>query len=80
MNEKNKPDDINSKTLNELTIEANTIINYLENHENIENNGNISKSLKVNKLIEKKLHNNSKKCIPTKDKISDIIKKVMQKD
>ena len=37
MKDKNKQRDYQSMSLEELTIEANTIINYLENHENIEN-------------------------------------------
>ena len=36
MNEKNLPDDINSKTLNELTEIANKIIQNLENQKNLE--------------------------------------------
>ena len=36
MNEKNLPDDINSKTLNELTEIANKIIHNLENQKNLE--------------------------------------------
>ena len=36
MNEKNLPDDINSKSLNELTEIANKIIQNLENQKNLE--------------------------------------------
>ena len=37
MNEKNLPDDINSKTLDELTQEAQKLINKLEKDENLQN-------------------------------------------
>ena len=40
MNEKNFPDDINSKSLNELTKLANEIIDNLENEKNLENSIN----------------------------------------
>ena len=36
MNEKNLPDDINSKSLNELTELANKIIEKLENEKDLE--------------------------------------------
>ena len=77
MKDKNKQRDYQSMSLEELTIEANTIINYLENHENIENEMETYQNLlKLNKLIEKKLHNNSKEInLKTKDKISDILSK-----
>ena len=48
-----------------------------QNHENIENEMETYQNLlKLNKLIEKKLHNNSKEInLKTKDKISDILSK-----
>ena len=55
MNEKNFPDDIVSKSLNELTDLANEIIEKLENEKDLENSVNeYQKLLKLNNLIEKK--------------------------
>ena len=52
MKEKNLPDDINSKSLNELTELANKIIEKLENEKDLENSINeYQKLLKLNKLI-----------------------------
>ena len=57
MNEKNLPDDIISKSLNELTELANEIIQKLENEKDLENSVNeYQKLLKLNNLIEKKFH------------------------
>ena len=77
MNEKNLPDDINSKSLNELTELANKIIEGLENEKNLENSINeYQKLLKLNMLIEKKFQNNSKEISEkTKSKIKDILLK-----
>jgi len=61
MNEKNLPDDINSKTLNELTEIANKIIQNLENQKNLENTSeDYANLLKINRLIEKKFQKNFK--------------------
>jgi exonuclease VII small subunit len=77
MNEKNLPDDINSKSLNELTELANKIIENLENKKDLESSINeYQKLLKLNNLIEKKFQKNSKKISEnTKSKIINIIKK-----
>ena len=77
MNEKNLPDDINSKSLNELTELANKIIKDLENKKDLENSINeYQKLLKLNMLIEKKFQNNSKEISEkTKSKIKDILLK-----
>ncbi len=77
MNEKNLPDDINSKSLNELTELANKIIENLENEKDLESSINeYQKLLKLNKLIEKKFQKNSKEITGnTKSKIINIIKK-----
>ena len=77
MNEKNLPDDINSKSLNELTELANKIIASLENEKNLENSINeYQKLLKLNMLIEKKFQKNSKEISEnTKSKIKDILTK-----
>ena len=61
MNEKNLPDDIAPKSLNELTDLANEIIKNLENENNLENTSeDYTNLLKINRLIEKKLQKNFK--------------------
>ena len=61
MNEKNLPDDITSKSLNELTDLADEIIEILENENNLENKSEDYKNLlKINRLIEKKFQKNLK--------------------
>ena len=61
MNEKNLPDDINSKTLNELTEIANKIIKNLENQKNLEESlDEYQKLIRLNNLIEKKFQKSSK--------------------
>ncbi len=61
MNEKNLPDDITSKSLNELTDLADEIIKNLENENNLENTSeDYTKLLKINRLIEKKFQKNFK--------------------
>ena len=61
MNEKNLPDDIASKSLNELTDLADEIIKNLENKNNLENTSeDYANLLKINRLIEKKFQKNFK--------------------
>ena len=61
MNEKNLPDDIESKSLNELTDLADEIIKNLENRNNLENTSeDYANLLKINRLIEKKFQENFK--------------------
>ena len=61
MNEKNLPDDIASKSLNELTDLADEIINNLENRNNLENTSeDYANLLKINRLIERKFQKNFK--------------------
>ena len=61
MNEKNLPDDIASKSLNELTDLADEIIKNLENENNLENKSeDYTNLLKINRLIEKKFQKNFK--------------------
>ena len=61
MNEKNLPDDIASKSLNELTDLADEIIKNLENRDNLENTSeDYANLLKINSLIEKKFQKNFK--------------------
>ena len=81
MNEKNLPDDIVSKSLNELTELANEIIEKLENEKDLENSINeYQKLLKLNNLIEKKFHKTSQEISEvTKSKIKNIISKKNEK-
>ena len=52
MNEKNLPDDIASKSLNELTDLADEIIKNLENRNNLENTSeDYAKLLKINRIV-----------------------------
>ena len=76
MKEKNLPEDINSKSLNDLTELAQNIIQKLESEKNLENSINeYQKLIKLNNLIEKKFQNNSKNISnKTKDKIVNILK------
>ena len=61
MNEKNLPDDIASKSLNELTDLADEIIKNLENKNNLDNTSeDYTNLLKINRLIEKKFQKNFK--------------------
>ena len=74
MNEKNLPDDIASKSLNELTDLADEIIKNLENRNNLENTSeDYANLLKINRLIEKKFQKNFKEISDkTTFKIKDI--------
>ena len=76
MKEKNLPEDINSKSLNDLTELAQNIIQKLESEKNLESSINeYQKLIKLNNLIEKKFQNNSKNISnKTKDKIVNILK------
>ena len=77
MNEKNLPDDINSKTLDELTQEAQKLINKLEKDENLQNSIlSYQELVKLNKIIEKKFFRESQNITKeVKDKINKILKK-----
>ena len=81
MNEKNLPDDINSKSLNELTELANKIIEKLENEKDLENSiDEYQKLLKLNNFIEKKFHKPNKEISEvTKSKIKNIVSKKNEK-
>ena len=69
------PDDISSKSLNELTDLVNKIIENLESEKDLEASINqYQKLLKLNNLIEKKFKINSKEISEkTKLKIKNII-------
>ncbi len=77
MKEKNFQNNIDSKSLEELTIEVNKIIENLEKEKNLEDSiEDYQKLIKLNNIIEKKFQTRSKNIsLETKDKISKIIKK-----
>jgi len=81
MKDKNIPDDINLKSLNELTQEANKIIEQIEKEKNFENSlDEYQKLIRLNNIIEKKFQNTSKKIsLETKDKINKILSKKNEK-
>ena len=81
MKDKNLPDDINLKSLNELTQEANKIIEQIEKEKNFENSlDEYQKLIRLNNIIEKKFQNTSKKIsLETKDKIDKILSKKNEK-
>ena len=81
MNEKNLPDDIHLKSLQELTSLANKIIKNLESEKNLESSSNEYQTLlKLNALIEKKFQTNFKEISEnTKSKIKDILNKKNEK-
>ena len=74
MKDKNLPDDIKNKSLNELTELANNIIKKLENKKNLEDSlEEYQKLIKLNVIIEKQFQKVSKELSQsTKDKIENI--------
>ena len=74
MKDKNLQNDYNSLTLEELTKEANKMIENLESQKNIENSlENYQNLLKLNNIIEKKFQQDVKYINEkTKEKISKI--------
>ncbi len=77
MKEKNFQNNIDSKSLEELTAEVNKIIDNLENKKKLEDSiEDYQKLLKLNNIIEKKFKTRSKNIsLETKNKISKILKK-----
>ena len=77
MKDKNLPDDNNSKSLEELTQEVNSIIEELEKQEDIKNSlDDYQKLIKLNNIIEKKFQKKSKSISQNmKEKIENITKK-----
>ncbi len=74
-------DDINSKSLNELTDRAGKIIEKLEKTNNLESlSDDYQKLIKLNNIIQKKFQKNSKKIsVETQEKIKKILKKNVKK-
>ena len=61
MKDKNLPNDYNSMSLEDLTQEANKLIENLENQKNLENSIEKYQNLiKLNNIIEKKFQNDAK--------------------
>ena len=77
MKDKNLPNDYNSLSLEELTIEANKMIEELENQKDLGNSLDKYQNLiKLNNIIEKKFQMNNKEINEkTKEKISKINQK-----
>jgi exonuclease VII small subunit len=77
MKDKDLPIDNNPHSLEELTEQANRIIESLENEKDLDNSiERYQELLKLNKAIEKKFHKNFKNISEeTKNKVKEIIKK-----
>ena len=77
MKDKNLPLDYDSRTLEELTDEANQIIKSLEEKDDLDNSvESYQELLKLNNLIEKKFHKNFRSISDkTNKKIKEIIKR-----
>ena len=77
MKDKNFPDDNTSKSIEELTQEANSIIEQLEKQEDLKNLlDDYQKLIKLNNIIEKKFQKKSKSISQNvKEKINNIAKR-----
>ena len=77
MKDKNLPNDYNSLSLEELTIEANKMIEELENQKDLGNSLEKYQNLiRLNNIIEKKFQKNNKRINEkTKEKILKINQK-----
>ena len=81
MKDKNLPDDIKAKSLDELREILNSLLTKIETSPNLENSADdYQKLIKVNNLIEKKFQSLSKEISNnSKSKIYEIIKKNAKK-
>ena len=77
MKEKNLPDDINSKSLDELTQEANNIIEQLEKKGDLKTSlDQYQELMRLNNIIEKKFQKKSKYINQsTREKINSLSRK-----
>ena len=77
MKDKNLPNNYNTLSLEDLTTEANKMIDELENQKDLENSlENYQKLLKLNLVIEKKFQKNMRDISEkTKEKIFKILQK-----
>ena len=77
MKDKDLPPDNNSYLLEELTNQVNKIIEKLENEKDISNSiESYQELLRLNKLIEKKFHENFKNI---REKTKNIVKDISKK-
>ncbi len=76
MKDKNLPDDIKAKSLDELREILNSLLTKIETSPNLENSADdYQKLIKINNLIEKKFQSLSKEISNnSKSKIDEIIK------
>ena len=74
MKDKNLPNDNSTKSLDELTNDANNIIELLENEKDLQNSiDNYQQLIRLNNIIQKKFQKNSKEINEvTKKKIQEI--------
>ena len=74
MKEKYLPDDINSKSLDELTQEANNIIEQLEKKDDLKTSlDQYQELMRLNNIIEKKFQKKSKYInLSTREKINSL--------
>ena len=81
MKDKNLPDDIKAKSLDELREILNSLLTKIETSPNLENSADdYQKLIKVNNLIDKKFQSLSKEISNnSKSKIDEIIKKNAKK-
>ncbi len=81
MKDKNLPDDIKAKSLDELREILNSLLTKIETSPNLENSADdYQKLIKVNNLIERKFQSLSKEISNnSKSKIDEIIKKNAKK-
>ena len=81
MKDKNLPMDNNTQSLEELTKEANNIIEFLEAEKDLQNStDSYQELLKLNNIIEKKFHKTTKIINEeTKKKINNITLKKNEK-
>ena len=78
MKDKNLPPDNSKDSLEELTDQANKIIETLENEKDLNNSiENYQQLLKLNKSIEKKFHTNLKFI---NEKTNEKVKKILKKN
>ena len=77
MKDKNLPPDNNSSSIEELTDQANQIIETLENEKDLNNSvESYQKLLKLNNIIEKRFHKSFRSISEeTNKKVKEIIKK-----
>ena len=77
MKEKNLPDDINSRSLDELTQEANNIIEQLEKKNDLKTSlDQYQELMRLNNIIEKKFQKKSKYINQsTREKINSLSRK-----